>query len=562
MVLPADGRRQPAVMASSWWASHSRSASTGQRAAEVVALGDVAAQLAQAVGDLLGLDALGDDLEAQVPREVDRRAHDRRVVVVVGHPEDERAVDLHLVQRQALEVGQRRLALAEVVERQADAEVAQPVQDLAGAARVRHDRVLGDLALQAVPGDAVALERGPGGIGQAGVDDVAGRQVDRHGEVDPGGAPARALAHGRVEHPARQVGDHARALRERYELDRRQQAARRVLPAHERLHADHAARGQRDLGLVVQDELVLVEGPAQLGQQRQALGRVGVALEVVGLDPRAGLLGLVHGDVGAAQQRRDVVAVQGAQRDADARLEVDRDAAQLERPLQGAVQAGGHLGHDAAVGDVAQQHGELVAAQAGEQVAAADDRAQAARDLDQQLVAVVVAERVVDLLEAVEVDQQERGRVALTLGGADRLLAALVQERAVGQAGQRVVQGLAAQAPRRAGHDPEQARVEDGEAQQQHDRQPRGVLGDRLGDGRVGEVGLEHALHVAPVGRAQGDVDLEQPLALDPVGVVVALGDVRDDTAGARGAEARVALRGSRRSREGCPTRRRGRASV
>ena len=48
-------------------------------------------------------------------------------------------------------------------------------------------------------------------------------------------------------------------------------------------------------------------------------------------------------------------------------------------------------------------------------------------------------ERVVDLLEAVEVEQQQRQRRALAVGDARRLVETVVQERAVGQVGQRVV---------------------------------------------------------------------------------------------------------------------------
>src|SRR6185295_4574615 len=73
--------------------------------AEVVALGDGAAERLQAVPDGLGLDALGDDLEAEVAAEVDRRAHDRRVVLAAVHADDEGAVDLDLVDRQAAQVG-------------------------------------------------------------------------------------------------------------------------------------------------------------------------------------------------------------------------------------------------------------------------------------------------------------------------------------------------------------------------------------------------------------------------------------------------------------------------
>jgi len=59
-------------------------------------------------------------------------------------------------------------------------------------------------------------------------------------------------------------------------------------------------------------------------------------------------------------------------------------------------------------------------------------RLQPLADLQQQLVAVVVAEGVVDLLEAVQVDQRQRGRAQLPVGLADRLADTVAQQGAVG----------------------------------------------------------------------------------------------------------------------------------
>ncbi len=67
---------------------------------------------------------------------------------VVGHLHHERAVDLHLVDRQALEVAERRVAGAEVVDREHDAHLAQAAQDRARAHRVGDDHALGDLELE------------------------------------------------------------------------------------------------------------------------------------------------------------------------------------------------------------------------------------------------------------------------------------------------------------------------------------------------------------------------------------------------------------------------------
>ena len=66
-------------------------------------------------------------------------------------------------------------------------------------------------------------------------------------------------------------------------------------------------------------------------------------------------------------------------------------------------------------------------------------------DLLQQQVAEVMAEGVVDLLEAVEVEQQQRQRRVLASSGEDRLRQPVLQQGAIGQARQPVVQRLVTQ---------------------------------------------------------------------------------------------------------------------
>ena len=84
-----------------------------------------------------------------------------------------------------------------------------------------------------------------------------------------------------------------------------------MLPAHERLDADELAGLERDLRLVVQDQLVALDRGAQLGEQAEAVGGVRVALGRVGGDAEAAALGVVHGDVGALEQPADVVPCSG-----------------------------------------------------------------------------------------------------------------------------------------------------------------------------------------------------------------------------------------------------------
>ena len=112
-----------------------------------------------------------------------------------------------------------------------------------------------------------------------------------------------------------------------------------------------------------------------------------------------------------------------------------------------------------------QQQRELVAAEAGEQVPGAGEGAQPVGGQPQQLVAGGVPEGVVDLLELVDVEQQQRDRVVvgeLT----QRLVALAEQGRPVRQPGELVVHRLV----RRAGGDQPQLAVGRGVVQRGGER--------------------------------------------------------------------------------------------
>ena len=119
--------------------------------------------------------------------------------------------------------------------------------------------------------------------------------------------------------------------------------------------------------------------------------------------------------------------------------------AELVRRREGAQQPLGDLDDLRALRDALQQHGELVAAQARGGVHAAQGRAQAVGDADEQLVARGVAQRVVDGLEVVEVDERDGDDLVVPRRPLQRLLDAVEEQRAVGEAGERVVQRAVAQ---------------------------------------------------------------------------------------------------------------------
>ena len=138
---------------------------------------------------------------------------------------------------------------------------------------------------------------------------------------------------------------------------------------------------------------------------------------------------------------------------------------------------------------------ELVAAEAGDGVGGAQRRLEPLGDLLEQHVAVVVAERVVDLLEVVEVHDHHREAAVAALGGAQRLLDAVAEQHAVGQAGERVVQRLVLLGDRLAaaavdGQQRQEQQRQDGEREvggdHEHGREPEQQAGGRRLQEEVG----------------------------------------------------------------------------
>ena len=97
-----------------------------------------------------------------------------------------------------------------------------------------------------------------------------------------------------------------------------------------------------------------------------------------------------------------------------------------------------HCGHVVHSRQVRQRHRELVAAEPAHGVPGANGSAQALGHDAQHLVTDVVAECVVDVLEAVQVHKQHRHRTLCALGVQQRLRQAVQVEVTVGQTGERV----------------------------------------------------------------------------------------------------------------------------
>ena len=128
-----------------------------------------------------------------------------------------------------------------------------------------------------------------------------------------------------------------------------------------------------------------------------------------GAGDRLGLEG-VHALVCDEQQAVSILSVLGvdggSEAGGDDRGSTGQDDGALERALN-RVDA---VADGAVIGERGGEDNELVSAKAGEGVGRVEGVAEVAGDLAQDLVAGMVSERIVDLLEAVEVEQQQGER--------------------------------------------------------------------------------------------------------------------------------------------------------
>ena len=121
----------------------------------------VAAERGEALTRLRVLDAFGDHRVTEPVSELHGGPHDRRARFVVDHADHERPVDLDLVERQAVEVRERRVSDAEVIERDVHTHRAQRVHRLQRALRIGREHRFGHLEAQQIRSRIPALQQLP-----------------------------------------------------------------------------------------------------------------------------------------------------------------------------------------------------------------------------------------------------------------------------------------------------------------------------------------------------------------------------------------------------------------
>ena len=225
-----------------------------------------------------------------------------------------------------------------------------------------------------------------------------------------------------------------------------EQPARRVAPAHERLDAARGLAREADDRLVVQLELAALDGGGQLGAQLEPGQRLGVQR---GVEARpaalAAGLGLVHGRVGVAQQLAGRRAGRRG-RDADAGAHLEAPAGERHGRAQRA--------RAAAPATRSASSGAADAARAGRRTrrrrgappcrrAAAARRCAPATSWRSSSPAAWPSESLT-VLKSSRSTNSTRDRPAAARRR-QRAPQAVLEQGAVGQAGERVVEGAAAQ---------------------------------------------------------------------------------------------------------------------
>ena len=189
-----------------------------------------------------------------------------RPLALLADARDERPIDLQRVDGELLQVAQRAIAGAEVVQAHAHAERAQ---------LVRTDRTRSASAIATL---SVISSRSPGGGKPAA---RAARRSPRHQRVGSkpladrftltvtsatsrSSPPLLALAARLAERPLVDARDDTEFLGDVQERRRLQQAPLGMLPADQGLDAHHPPVAKRDDGLIPQTELVPLDGAPQV----------------------------------------------------------------------------------------------------------------------------------------------------------------------------------------------------------------------------------------------------------------------------------------------------------
>ena len=289
----------------------------------------------------------------------------------------------------------------------------------------------------------MAGQRGGDHIGQARLLHLHRRQIDRNLHMR---RPARRPGQRLIDHPGADRHDQAGFLGHRHEIQRRDHAQFRVMPTQQCFEPGNAFVLAVHNRLEQQAQLITIQRGGQIGFQLAALGH-GLGHFRGKAAGRAAALFLhpVQRQISAAQQifrRFGIIRRQRpAHRCTHHRGTSAAFLAQRKRP--------GHVLHDplrqffgAIAAAIGQHDGEFIAAQPRDGGAALHlrlhQRRQALCHLPQQQIAGGMAKAIIHRLEAIQIDKQQRRRLARQDSVLHQLIQRFAEQAAVSEARERI----------------------------------------------------------------------------------------------------------------------------
>ena len=304
---------------------------------------------------------------------------------------------------------------------------------------VVQEQGLGNFKLQPVGRQAGGRKCGCDAGSQVFVTELQRRHIDRHAQIV---WPCRGFGACRSQHPFADRDDEPGIFGQRDEFEGRYPATSRMVPPQQCFEAADPVLRQIDDGLVFEFEFSGDNCRAQCQFKKASFLGFDIHLgfeEMVGA--AAVRFCLVQRHVGILHDLIRLRAVIRSNRNADTRSDHDLMVAKIERRSHGRDnslrKAGGvrHVSRRIGLHD-----GKLVAADSSDQIRVAYQGAQALRCRTEQGVPIGVAERIVDILELVQIQAKNRETSAACDLRQARLDEFAVRN-AIGEASQRIVTG-------------------------------------------------------------------------------------------------------------------------
>ena len=221
-----------------------------------------------------------------------------------------------------------------------------------------------------------------------------------------------------------------------------------MVPARQRLEAGDGAVFQPHDRLIEKRDLFALDGAAQIRFEAQPVGLARAHRRLEHFDAvAADALGVIHREFGVFEDFLAAIGLLVGERKADRRGEEDFAIVEGDRRAQGAADGFRECDDAAGIALGQQDQRELIAGQSRQGIVGLQQAAETPRQRQQDGVADRDADGIVDLLEAVEVDDHDgRPHRRIGFGESEHGLETVEEQLPVRQAGEIVVHGVVQQA--------------------------------------------------------------------------------------------------------------------